>query len=148
MFVMDSPGNSGKEKETPGRKESQSKDMVIPSVPEASQVVSGLTFRFIYLGIDLEKDLCSLFHLSLSVVCRLIVLQDRDFGSYRFLSFRGVYIDPVVATPHHLTNRYCKTALAFNLDHAFCIFESNQLGTAIGAVPGEWIPGIFAFIHF
>ena len=25
------------------------------------------------LGIDLEKDLCSLFHLSLSVVCRLIV---------------------------------------------------------------------------
>ena len=99
--------------------------MVVPSVPEASQVVSGLTFRFIYLGIDLEKDLCSLF-----------------------LSFRGVNIDPVVATPHHLTNRYCKTALAFNLDHAFCIFESNQLGTAIGAVPGEWIPGIFAFIHF
>ena len=47
--------------------------MVIPSVPEASQVVSGLTFRFIYLGIDLEKDLCSLFHLSLSVVYRLIV---------------------------------------------------------------------------
>ena len=62
-----------KENEAPGRKESHSKDMVIPSVPEASQVVSGLTFRFIYLGIDLEKDLCSLFHLSLSVVCRLIV---------------------------------------------------------------------------
>jgi hypothetical protein len=35
--------------------------------------ISGLTFRFIYLGIDLEKDLCSLFHLSLSVVCRLIM---------------------------------------------------------------------------
>ena len=66
-------GESGKKKKAPGRKESQSKDMVIPSVPEASQVVSGLTFRFIYLGIDLEKDLCSLFHLSLSVVCRLIV---------------------------------------------------------------------------
>ena len=62
-----------KRNEAPGRKESHSKDMVIPSVPEASQVVSGLTFRFIYLGIDLEKDLCSLFHLSLSVVCRLIV---------------------------------------------------------------------------
>ena len=66
-------GESGKKKKTPGRKESHSKDMVIPSVPEASQVVSGLTFRFIYLGIDLEKDLCSLFHLSLSVVYRLIV---------------------------------------------------------------------------
>ena len=66
-------GESGQKKKTPGRKESHSKDMVIPSVPEASQVVSGLTFRFIYLGIDLEKDLCSLFHLSLSVVYRLIV---------------------------------------------------------------------------
>ena len=32
-----------------------------------------LNFRFMFLGIDLEKDLCSLFHLSLSVVCRLIV---------------------------------------------------------------------------
>ena len=108
----------------------------------------GLTFRFIFLGIDLEKDLCSLFHLSLSVVCRLIVLQDCDFGPYRFLSFRSVYVNSVVATPHHLTNRNCKTALAFNLDHAFCIFESNQLGTAIRAVPGEWKPGIFALIHF
>ena len=39
LFMMDSPGNSGKEKETPGRKESQSKDMVIPSVPEASHVI-------------------------------------------------------------------------------------------------------------
>ena len=39
LFVMDLPGNSGKEKETPGRKESQSKDMVIPSVPEASHVI-------------------------------------------------------------------------------------------------------------
>ena len=110
--------------------------------------MSGLTFRFIFLGIDLEKDLCSLFHLSLSVVCRLIVLQECDFGSYRFLSFRGVYIDPVVAAPHHLTNRDCKTALALNFYHTFCIFESNQLGSAIRAVPGEWIPGIFALIHF
>ena len=110
--------------------------------------MSGLTFRCIFLGIDLEKDLCSLFHLSLSVVCRLIVLQDCDFGSYRFLSFRSVYVNSVVATPHHLTNRNCKTALAFNLDHAFCIFESNQLGAAVRAVPGEWIPGILAFIHF
>ena len=110
--------------------------------------MSGLTFRFICLGIDLEKDLCSLFHLSLSVVCRLIVLQDRDFGPYRFLSFRSVYVNSVVATPHHLTNRNCKTALALNLDHAFCIFESNQLGAAIRAVPGEWKPGIFALIHF
>ena len=33
------PGNSGKEKEAPGRKESLSKDMVIPSVPEASHVM-------------------------------------------------------------------------------------------------------------
>ena len=141
-------GESGEKKKTPGRKESHSKDMVIPSVPEASQVVSGLTFRFIYFGIDLEKDLCSLFHLSLSVVCRLIVLQECSIGFYCFLSFWGVNIDPVMATPHHLTNRYCKTALAFNLDHTFRIFESNQLGTAIRAVPGEWIPGIFAFIHF
>ena len=74
LFVCICRGTRRKENEAPGRKESHSKDMVIPSVPEASQVVSGLTFRFIYLGIDLEKDLCSLFHLSLSVVCRLIVL--------------------------------------------------------------------------
>ena len=73
LFVCICQGTRRKENEAPGRKESHSKDMVIPSVPEASQVVSGLTFRFIYLGIDLEKDLCSLFHLSLSVVCRLIV---------------------------------------------------------------------------
>ena len=73
LFVCICRGTWRKENEVPGRKESHSKDMVIPSVPEASQVVSGLTFRFIYLGIDLEKDLCSLFHLSLSVVCRLIV---------------------------------------------------------------------------
>ena len=39
-----------------------------------SSNISGLTFRFIYLGIDLEKDLCSLFHLSLSVVMPLIQL--------------------------------------------------------------------------
>ena len=67
-------GELGEKKMRPpaGRSPNQI-DMVIPSVPEASQVVSGLTFRFIYLGIDLEKDLCSLFHLSLSVVCRLIV---------------------------------------------------------------------------
>ena len=38
-IVFVSPGNSGKEKETPGRKESHSKDMVIPSMPEASQVI-------------------------------------------------------------------------------------------------------------
>mgnify|MGYP000938374691 CR=1 FL=1 len=113
-----------------------------------SRNMSGLTFRFIFLGIDLEKDLCSLFHLSLSVVCRLIVLQGCDFGPYRFLSFRSVYVNSVVATPHHLANRNCKTALAFNLDYAFCIFESNQLGAAIRAVPGEWKPGIFALIHF
>ena len=73
LFVCICRGTRKYENKAPGRKESQSKDMVIPSVPEASQVVSGLTFRFIYLGIDLEKDLCSLFHLSLSVVCRLIV---------------------------------------------------------------------------
>ena len=34
------------------------------------------------LGIDLEKDLCSLFHLSLSVVCHLIVFTG---VKYRFL---------------------------------------------------------------
>ena len=38
-IVSVSPENLGKEKETPGRKESHSKDMVIPSVPEASQVI-------------------------------------------------------------------------------------------------------------
>jgi hypothetical protein len=148
-IVFVSPGNSGKEKETPGRKESHSKRYGYPfRAGGLSSNISGLTFRFIYLGIDLEKDLCSLFHLSLSVVCRLIVLQECDFGSYRFLSFRGVYIDPVVATPHHLTNRDCKAALALNFNHTFCIFESNQLGPAIRAVPREWIPGIFALIHF
>ena len=46
--------------------------------------ISGLTFRFIFLGIDLEKDLCSLFHLSLSVVCRLIVFTG---VWYQFLLF-------------------------------------------------------------
>ena len=39
LFVVEMSGNSGKEKETPGRKESLSKDMVIPSVPEASHVI-------------------------------------------------------------------------------------------------------------
>ena len=28
------------------------------------------------------------------------------------------------------------------------IFESDQLGAAVRAVPGEWIPGVFALIHF
>ena len=84
LFVCICRGTRRKENEAPGRKESHSKDMVIPSVPEASQVVSGLTFRFIYLGIDLEKDLCSLFHLSLSVGCRLIVCSGAQF---RFLLF-------------------------------------------------------------
>jgi hypothetical protein len=32
-------GESGQKKKTPGRKESHSKDMVIPSVPEASHVI-------------------------------------------------------------------------------------------------------------
>ena len=41
-----------------------------------------------------------------------------------------------------------RTALALNLDHAFRIFESDQLGAAVRAVPGEWIPGVFALIHF
>ena len=84
LFVCICRGTRRKENEAPGRKESHSKDMVIPSVPEASQEVSGLTFRFIYFGIDLEKDLCSLFHLSLSVVCRLIVFTG---VKYRFLLF-------------------------------------------------------------
>ena len=43
--------------------------------------ISGLTFRFIFLGIDLEKDLCSLFHLSLSVGYRLIVCLGTQFRS-------------------------------------------------------------------
>jgi len=33
------------------------------------------------LGIDLEKDLCSLFHLSLSVGCRLVVCSGSQFRS-------------------------------------------------------------------
>ena len=58
-------------KETPGRKESLSKRYGYPfRAGGLSSNMSGLTFRFIYLGIDLEKDLCSLFHLSLSVVSR------------------------------------------------------------------------------
>ena len=36
------------------------------------------------LGIDLEKDLCSLFHLSLSVGCRLIVCSGSQFRSLLF----------------------------------------------------------------
>ena len=43
-----------------------------------------LNFRFMFFGIDLEKDLCSLFHLSLSVGCRLIVCSGSQF---RFLLF-------------------------------------------------------------
>ena len=31
----------------------------------------------------------------------------------------------LAVTPHHLTNRYCKTALALSLDHAFCILGSS-----------------------
>ena len=38
LFALDLPGNSGKEKETPGRKGIPSKDRVIPFVPEASHV--------------------------------------------------------------------------------------------------------------
>ena len=73
LYVL--AGESGKKKKTPGRKESQSKRYGYPfRAGGLSSNMSGLTFRFIYLGIDLEKDLCSLFHLSLSVVCRLIVL--------------------------------------------------------------------------
>ena len=41
-----------------------------------------------------------------------------------------------------------RTDTARQLDHAFRIFESDQLGAAVRAVPGEWIPGILAFIHF
>ena len=79
------PGNSGKEKEAPGRKESLSKRYGYPfHAGGLSSNMSCLTFRFIYLGIDLEKDLCSLFHLSLSVVCRLIVCSGSQF---RFLLF-------------------------------------------------------------
>ena len=71
LFVLYLPGSSGKEKEAPGRKESLSKRYGYPfRAGGLSCSISGLTFRFIYLGIDLEKDLCSLFHLSLSVVCR------------------------------------------------------------------------------
>ena len=40
-----------------------------------------LNFRFMFLGIDLEKDLCSLFHLSLSVGYRLIVCLGTQFRS-------------------------------------------------------------------
>ena len=89
LFVCICRGTRRKENEAPGRKESHSKDMVIPSVPEASQVVSGLTFRFIYLSIDLEKDLCSLFHLSLSVGCRLIVCSGSQFSFLLFPVLSG-----------------------------------------------------------
>ena len=54
-----------------------------------SSNISGLTFRFIYLGIDLEKDLCSLFHLSLSVGCRLIVCSGSQFRSLLFPVLSG-----------------------------------------------------------
>ena len=48
-------------------------------------------------------------------------------------SFWGVYIYPVVATPHHLRTDTAR-ALTLNLDHAFRIFESDQLGAAVRAV--------------
>ena len=39
IFLYVFAGESGQKKKTPGRKESHSKDMVIPSVPEASHVI-------------------------------------------------------------------------------------------------------------
>ena len=148
FVCMDSPGNSEKRKRDPRQEGVPIKRYGYPFRAGGLSSSVWLNLPVYVPDIDLEKDLCSLFHLSLSVVCRLIVLQDCDFGPYRFLSFRSVYVNSVVATPHHLTNRNCKTALALNLDHAFCIFESNQLGAAVRAVPGEWKPGIFALIHF
>jgi len=68
--------------------------------------------------------------------------MDRD------LSLRSVNIDPVVATPHHLSDRYGTAPAAFHLDDAFRIFVSCQLAAAVGTMPGKWIPGIFILIHF
>ena len=110
--------------------------------------ISGLTFRFIFSVLTWRRTYAACFISAFPSDAARLYVQDHSSDLYCFLSFRGVYIDPVVATPHHLTNRYCKTALALNLDHAFRIFESDQLGAAVRAVPGEWIPGILAFIHF
>ena len=61
LFVCICRGTWRKENEAPGRKESQSKDMVIPSVPEASQVVSGLTFRFIFSVLTWRRTYAACF---------------------------------------------------------------------------------------
>ena len=75
--------------------------------------ISGLTFRFILSVLTWRRTYAACFISAFPSDAARLYVQDRSSDLDCFLSFWGVYIDPVVATPHHLTNRYCKTALAF-----------------------------------
>ena len=75
--------------------------------------ISGLTFRFIFSVLTWRRTYAACFISAFPSDAARLYVQDRSSDLDCFLSFRGVNIVPVVATPHHLTNRYCKTALTF-----------------------------------
>ena len=70
-IVFVSPGNSGKEKETPGRKESQSKRYGYPfRAGGLSCNISGLTFRFIFSVLTWRRTYAACFISAIPSFCR------------------------------------------------------------------------------
>ena len=109
--------------------------------------MSGLTFRFVFPILTWKRTYTACFISAFPSYTVRLSLQKRNFLMDRFLSSRGVNINPVVATPYHLANRYGKAFLTFYFDHAFRIFVSCQLAAAIRTIPREWIPDILILIH-